>query len=193
MTAFQIRVPLLETYDFKENKARFGEKDERYFQFFVDPKFTHYYPDYEKEMNPNTGDDLGIIEIQTQLKDDYMFQLFDTNCVFLYLQILWDNISNTAAEVNFSGLDNHVSNKLYLFHRKVHDGGNFDVINFIFHDKKLRNNPLKDKSEVRPLGFNKENPYGLQHHLYDNTQKEVPAYLQKIRKLLEGGATMAQV
>ena len=34
------------------------------------------------------------------------------------------------------------------------DGFRFDV-HFIFHDV-LRNNPLKDKSEVRPLGFNKE-------------------------------------
>lgn len=65
------------------------------------------------------------------------------------------------------------------------DGFRFDVINFIFHDKELRDNPLKDKSEVRPLGFNKDNPYGLQHHIYDNTQKEVPAYLQKIRMLLD--------
>ena len=30
------------------------------------------------------------------------------------------------------------------------DGFRFDVINFIFHDKELRDNPLKDKSEVRP-------------------------------------------
>ena len=31
------------------------------------------------------------------------------------------------------------------------DGFRFDVINFLFHDKNLRNNPYKDPSEIRPL------------------------------------------
>ena len=35
------------------------------------------------------------------------------------------------------------------------DGFRFDVINFLFHDKELRDNPYKDPKLVRPLGFNK--------------------------------------
>ena len=65
------------------------------------------------------------------------------------------------------------------------DGFRFDVINFLFHDKKLRNNPGKDPKLVRPLGFNKDNPYGLQIHEYDNTRPEVIPYLEKIRRILD--------
>ena len=65
------------------------------------------------------------------------------------------------------------------------DGFRFDVINFLFHDKELRNNSSKDPKLVRPLGFNKDNPYGLQIHEYDNTRPEVIPYLEKIRGLLD--------
>ena len=40
------------------------------------------------------------------------------------------------------------------------DGFRFDVINFLYHDSALRDNPAKDPKLVRPLGFNKDNPYG---------------------------------
>ena len=65
------------------------------------------------------------------------------------------------------------------------DGFRFDVINFLFHDDKLRNNPLKNTSEIRPLGFNKDNPYGHQKHIYDNTRPETLAYLKTIRSLMD--------
>ena len=65
------------------------------------------------------------------------------------------------------------------------DGFRFDVINFLFHDKELRNNPPKDKDLVRPLGFNKDNPYGLQVHKFDNTRPETLNYLTRIRALLD--------
>ena len=64
------------------------------------------------------------------------------------------------------------------------DGFRFDVINFLYHDKQLRNNPAKDPRHVRPLGFNKDNPYGLQVHKFDNTQPETLEYLTRIRALL---------
>ena len=65
------------------------------------------------------------------------------------------------------------------------DGFRFDVINFLYHDKQLRNNPAKDPRHVRPLGFNKDNPYGLQVHKFDNTQPETLDYLTRIRTLLD--------
>ena len=55
----------------------------------------------------------------------------------------------------------------------------------LFHDKELRNNPDKDPKLVRPLGFNKDNPYGLQIHEYDNTRPEVIPYLERIRQILD--------
>ncbi len=66
------------------------------------------------------------------------------------------------------------------------DGFRFDVINFLFHDKNLRNNPYKDPSEIRPLGFNKDNPYGSQIHKFDNTRPETESFIKKIRSLLNG-------
>ena len=65
------------------------------------------------------------------------------------------------------------------------DGFRFDVINFLYHDKELRDNPAKDPNLVRPLGFNKDNPYGLQVHKYDNTQPETLEYLSRIRTMLD--------
>ena len=68
------------------------------------------------------------------------------------------------------------------------DGFRFDVINFLYHAKEIRNNPPKDPKLVRPLGFNKDNPYGLQVHKFDNTQQETLSYLTRIRAF-----SMAQV
>ena len=65
------------------------------------------------------------------------------------------------------------------------DGFRFDVINFLYHDRALTDNPEKDPILVRPLGFNKDNPYGLQIHKYDNTQPETLEYLTRIRKVLD--------
>tara|TARA_S200000501_G_scaffold120457_1_gene113243 strand:- start:1059 stop:2408 length:1350 start_codon:yes stop_codon:yes gene_type:complete len=65
------------------------------------------------------------------------------------------------------------------------DGFRFDVINFLYHDKELRNNPPKHPNLVRPLGFNKDNPYGLQVHKFDNTQPETLEYLSRIRTMLD--------
>ena len=65
------------------------------------------------------------------------------------------------------------------------DGFRFDVINFLYHDSSLRDNPAKDPKLVRPLGFNKDNPYGLQTHKYDNTQPETLEYLSRVRKVVD--------
>ena len=65
------------------------------------------------------------------------------------------------------------------------DGFRFDVINFLFHDADLRDNPSKASEKIRPLGFNKDNPYGAQYHIYDNSRPEMLPYLEKIRALLD--------
>ena len=56
------------------------------------------------------------------------------------------------------------------------DGFRFDVINFLFHDADLRDNPSKASEKIRPLGFNKDNPYGAQYHIYDNSRPEMLPY-----------------
>ncbi len=72
------------------------------------------------------------------------------------------------------------------------DGFRLDTVNFYFHDEKLRDNPpsipdldatANDAPDV--------NPYGMQEHLYDKTQPENLAFLQRFRALLDeyGGRT----
>lgn len=64
------------------------------------------------------------------------------------------------------------------------DGFRLDAINFCFHDKQLRSNPAKPADQRQGRGFSEDNPYAFQRHLYDKTQPENIAFLQKLRALL---------
>jgi len=64
------------------------------------------------------------------------------------------------------------------------DGFRLDTVNFYFHSQGLENNP-----PVRPEEYNAStapavNPYNLQEHLYDKSQPENIAFLQRMRALL---------
>ncbi|HEX7871522.1 MAG TPA: alpha-glucosidase family protein [Sphingobium sp.] len=63
------------------------------------------------------------------------------------------------------------------------DGFRLDACNHYFHDLKLRDNPPAaahgDKGSVQAT-----NPYGFQDHLYDKSQPENLAFLQRLRGLL---------
>jgi len=63
------------------------------------------------------------------------------------------------------------------------DGVRMDACNFHFHDRQLRSNPPATGSDN--MMATEVNPYGMQAHLYDKTQPENIAFLQKIRKLLD--------
>ena len=65
MECLRIRVPEPEVwYEAEENLARKGENDPRFYDFFIsDPKQWHIFPNYLDGGNPNTGDDLGFIQI----------------------------------------------------------------------------------------------------------------------------------
>lgn len=70
------------------------------------------------------------------------------------------------------------------------DGFRLDALNFSMHDRALRDNPASEHPETseQPLS----NPYAYQKHLYDKSQPELPAFLKRIRALLdEFGATTA--
>ena len=63
------------------------------------------------------------------------------------------------------------------------DGFRFDSCNYPYHDQLLRNNPpavQRDASTVSAI-----NPYGMQSHVYDKTQPENIAYLQRVRAVLD--------
>ena len=77
------------------------------------------------------------------------------------------------------------------------DGFRLDTINFYFHDKLLRDNPpLIPDPDATSHDAPDVNPYGMQNHLYDKTQPENIAFLQRFRALLnqyEGRTSVGEV
>ena len=51
----RIRVPIPDKYEKEQNNARKGLKDNRFFNFIIQPEQMHIYPDYFDIGNPNTG------------------------------------------------------------------------------------------------------------------------------------------
>ncbi len=80
----------------------------------------------------------------------------------------------------------HLDAQRFWLERGV-DGVRMDACVFHFHDRQLRSNPpalVRDTSTVTDV-----NPYGMQAHIYDKTQPENIAFLQKVRaQLNEFGA-----
>jgi alpha-glucosidase len=66
------------------------------------------------------------------------------------------------------------------------DGFRLDAINFCFHDRDLRDNPAKPEALRVGRGFSPDNPYAFQYHWYNNTQPENLAFLEDLRRLIDG-------
>jgi len=64
------------------------------------------------------------------------------------------------------------------------DGFRFDACNYHFHDDKLRNNPPAQRGSGSSF-IEASNPYSFQDHLYDKSQPENLAFLQRVRALLD--------
>lgn len=64
------------------------------------------------------------------------------------------------------------------------DGFRFDVVNFYFHDKLLRNNPPQSGGKFA-AAVPRSNPYAFQRHLFDKTQPENLEFLQRLRRLMD--------
>ncbi len=63
------------------------------------------------------------------------------------------------------------------------DGFRLDTVNFYFHDRHLRDNPpLVPDPDATSNDAPDVNPYGMQDHLYDKSQPENVAFLQRFRK-----------
>ncbi len=65
------------------------------------------------------------------------------------------------------------------------DGFRLDVVNFYFHDKKLRDNPAREKNTGFATQFEHETPYSAQQHIYDKSRPENIAFLEKLRALTD--------
>ena len=65
------------------------------------------------------------------------------------------------------------------------DGYRLDVVNFYFHDKKLRSNPARGAPDGSDPAVPAANPYGWQWHRFDKSQPENLAFLQRLRALVD--------
>ena len=65
------------------------------------------------------------------------------------------------------------------------DGFRFDVVNFYFHDRKLRSNPPLSRDGRAHPSASGANPYFEQQHLHDIDQPENLDFLRELRELLD--------
>jgi alpha-glucosidase len=104
-------------------------------------------------------------------------------------QYYMHNFLVSQPQLNFHNPDvqqAHLDAQRFWLERGV-DGVRMDACVFHFHDRQLRSNPpalVRDTSTVTDV-----NPYGMQAHIYDKTQPENIAFLQRVRaQLNEFGA-----
>ncbi|MAS87891.1 MAG: alpha-glucosidase [Micavibrio sp.] len=64
-------------------------------------------------------------------------------------------------------------------------GFRLDVINYLFHDQQLRDNPPNTSGIYRSEQFEKKEPYGMQMHKYDRSQPEMLPFIERLRKLMD--------
>lgn len=64
-------------------------------------------------------------------------------------------------------------------------GFRLDVVNFYFHDKKLRDNPPRSGGLEFATQFEGPDPYSMQQHIYDKSQPENVEFLKRFRALLD--------
>lgn len=76
------------------------------------------------------------------------------------------------------------------------DGFRLDVVNFYFHDAKLRDNPVLAQGENTTVGVADVNPYSQQRHIHSISQPENIEFLKDIRRLLDrypGATSMGEI
>ncbi len=65
------------------------------------------------------------------------------------------------------------------------DGFRLDVVNYYCHDKHLRSNPVRPASLGAAHQFTVREPYNMQRHLYDKSQPENLAFIERMRALTD--------
>jgi alpha-glucosidase len=65
------------------------------------------------------------------------------------------------------------------------DGYRLDVVNFYFHDARLRDNPGRGRPTGEDPAVTAINPYAWQWHRHDKSQPENLAFLRRLRALLD--------
>ncbi|WP_028117313.1 alpha-amylase family glycosyl hydrolase [Ferrimonas senticii] len=97
------------------------------------------------------------------------------------------NFLSSQPDLNFHNLDvqQAMLDNVEFWLKLGVDGLRLDAINFCFHDQQLRDNPAKLPHERDGRGFSNDNPYAYQKHLYNNTQPQNLAFLERLRSLLD--------
>ena len=65
------------------------------------------------------------------------------------------------------------------------DGFRLDTINFYFHDAELRDNPALASEDRNDTAAPAVNPYNWQDHIHDKNRPENPAFLRRLRAVLD--------
>ncbi len=65
------------------------------------------------------------------------------------------------------------------------DGFRLDVINFLFHDPELRNNPPRPPELGAATQFEGDDPYSQQSHIYDKSRPENLTFIHRLRTLMD--------
>ena len=71
------------------------------------------------------------------------------------------------------------------------DGFRLDVINFLFHDEELRDNPPRAPELGAATQFEGQDPYSTQTHIFDKSRPENLVFLTRLRKLLDEYGAMS--
>ena len=74
----------------------------------------------------------------------------------------------------------HLETLKFWLERGV-DGFRFDAVNFMFHDRFLRDNPADYRIKSAP----EASPYYMQYPMFSKNQPETLEYVQRVRKLLD--------
>lgn len=101
-------------------------------------------------------------------------------------QYFLHNFLSSQADLNFHTpqVQEEVLKVAEFWLKKGVNGFRLDTVNFYFHDLLLRNNPpmpaWESRNEVPDV-----NPYGMQRHVYDKSRRENPAFLERLRGVMD--------
>lgn len=97
------------------------------------------------------------------------------------------NFLKQQPDLNFhnANVQTEILNTCKYWLDKGVDGLRLDVVNFYFHDQKLRNNPPRAQHQGYATQFEGDTPYSSQSHIYDKSRPEMFAFLKKLRKLTD--------
>jgi len=117
-------------------------------------------------------------------------------------QYYMHNFLASQPDLNFHNADlqNAILETVRFWLDRGVDGFRLDTVNFYVHDKELRDNPplrlSAEDGNFMGVDAPDTNPYGFQDHLYDKSQPENIAFLQRLRALIneyEGRTTVGEV